>query len=96
MKGGVDEGETEEEALRREIFEETGLKNAKILSKVHEYEFVFRNTKHIVSSYLTRANSREFINLQKSEVADCVWTTKEKALQMLYWNNEKEAMKQLK
>jgi len=96
LKGGVNEGETEAEALRREVFEEIGLKNVKILSKVHKYEFVFRNTKHLVSSYLTKANSRELIKLQKSEVADYIWTTKEGALHILYWNNEKEAIKQLK
>ncbi len=96
LKGGVKEGETEAEALRREVFEETGLKNVKILSKVHRYEFVFRNTKHLVSSYLTKANSRELVKLQKSEVADYIWITKEEALNLLYWNNEKEAIKQLK
>ena len=96
LKGGVNEGETEAEAVRREVFEETGLRNVEILSKVHRYEFVFRNTKHLVSSYLTKANSRELVKLQKSEVADYIWITKEKALHMLYWNNEKEAIKQLK
>ena len=96
LKGGVNEGETEAEAVRREVFEETGLRNLEILSKVHRYEFVFRNTKHLVSSYLTKANSRELVKLQKSEVADYIWITKEKALHMLYWNNEKEAIKQLK
>lgn len=96
LKGGVKEGETEAEALRREVFEETGLKNVKILSKVHRYEFVFRNTKHLVSSYLTKVNSRELVKLQKSEVADYIWITKEEALNLLYWNNEKEAIKQLK
>ncbi len=96
LKGGVNDGETETDALQREIFEETGLKNIKILGKVHAYEFVFKNVKHMVSSYLVRADSREPIKLQKTEVADCVWTTKENALQMLHWNNEKHPVKQLK
>jgi ADP-ribose pyrophosphatase YjhB (NUDIX family) len=96
LKGGVHDGETETEALEREILEETGLKSIKILDKVHWYEFVFKNVKHVVSSYFVRADSKEQIKLQKSEVAGYIWTTREEALQLLYWNNEKEPMKQLK
>lgn len=96
LKGGVHDGETETEALEREILEETGLKSIKILDKVHWYEFVFKNVKHVVSSYFVRADSKEQIKLQKSEVAGYIWTTREEALQLLYWNNEREPMKQLK
>jgi ADP-ribose pyrophosphatase YjhB (NUDIX family) len=95
LKGGVHDGETETEALQREIHEETGLKNIEIVSKVHAYEFVFKDVKHVVSSYLVKADSKEPIKLQKTEVADCLWTTRENALQLLYWNNEKEPLKQL-
>jgi len=95
LKGGVQDGETETEALQREVFEETGLKNISILSKVHSYEFVFKDVRHVVSSYLVRASSKEPIKLQKTEVADCLWTTKENALQLLYWNNEREPLRQL-
>lgn len=96
LKGGVHDGEAETEALEREILEETGLRNIRILDKVHRYEFVFRNVKHVVSTYLVRADSKEEIKLQRSEVAGYMWTTKEEALQLLYWNNEKEPVKQLK
>ncbi len=96
LKGGVHDGETETEALEREILEEIGLKNIRILDRVHSYEFVFKNVKHLVSSYLVRADSKEQIKLQKTEVADYLWTTKENALQLLYWNNEKEPVKQLR
>jgi len=95
LKGGVHDGESETEAVEREILEETGLRNIKILDKVHSYEFVFKNVKHVVSSYLVRADSNEQIKLQKTEVADCLWMTKEDALQRLYWNNEKEPLKRL-
>lgn len=96
LKGGVHDGETETEALEREILEEIGLKNIRILDRVHSYEFVFKNVKHLVSSYLVRADSKEQIKLQKTEVADYLWTTKENALQLLYWNNEKEPVKRLR
>lgn len=96
LKGGVESGETETEALKREIFEELGLKNVRIVGKVHSYEFVFKDTKHMVSSYLVKADSKETITLQKSEVADYVWAPKEKAVETLFWNNEKEAVRRLR
>jgi ADP-ribose pyrophosphatase YjhB (NUDIX family) len=96
LKGGVHNGETETEGLQREIFEETRLKNIKILGKVHQYEFLFKGVKHTVSSYLVKADSKEPIKLQKSEVVDYVWTTKAHALQMLHWKEEKDALRHLK
>ena len=96
LKGGVESGETETEALKREILEELGLKNVQIMGKLHSYKFVFRGTNHFVSSYLVKADSQEPITLQKSEVADYVWALKEKAIQKLFWNNEKEAVRRLK
>jgi ADP-ribose pyrophosphatase YjhB (NUDIX family) len=95
LKGGVHEGETEVEALRREIFEETGLKNIKIMDQVHRYEFVFNGIRHMVSSFLVRADSREAIRLQESELAGYVWTQLESANRLLYWRNEKEAVRKL-
>ena len=96
LKGGVNEGETEIEALQREIFEEAGLKNLKVLDRINSYQFVFKNVRHVVSSYLVKADYKEPIRLQKSEVDDYIWTSKEKALRMLHWDNEKDALKQLK
>jgi len=92
LKGGLHDGETETEGLQREILEETGLRKIQVLEKILVYEFSFKNVRHTVSSYLVKADSQESIKLQKSEVADYVWTTKEEALTMLYWNNEIEAL----
>jgi len=96
LKGGLQDGEPEIEGLLREISEETGLRNIKILSKVHTYEYFFKGVRHIVSSYLVKADSKEPIKLQKSEVADFLWTTKQEAFQMLHWNNERDALGRLK
>jgi 8-oxo-dGTP pyrophosphatase MutT (NUDIX family) len=96
LKGGVNEGETEVEALQREIFEEAGLRKLKILDRVNAYQFVFRNVRHVVSSYLVKADRTESIKLQESEVDDYLWTNRDKALRMLHWSNERDALKQLK
>ena len=96
LKGGLYDGETETEGLQREILEETGLKKIQVLEKILDYEFFFKNVRHTVSSYLVKADSKEPVKLQKSEVADYVWTTKEEALKMLHWSNEIEALRYVK
>lgn len=92
LKGGVKTGESEIEALKREIFEEVGLENVQVLEKVYSYQFTFRNVKHLVSSYKVRANSRERIRLQTSEVVGYIWVPKERAIKMLHWKNERKAL----
>jgi len=96
LKGGLNDGETEIEGLRREIFEEIGLGSIRLLGKIHSYEYFFKGIRHTVSTYAVKVDSREPINLQKSEVADYMWTTKGEALQLLHWNNEKEALLRLR
>src|SRR3989338_40683 len=59
VKGGVEEGETDEDALKREIMEEVTLKDVQILQKIHNYEFDFKDTHHFVSSYLVKGNINE-------------------------------------
>lgn len=95
LKGGVNEGETELEALRREIFEETGLRNVEVLDRVHKYGFFFKGMQHKVSSFLVKADSRQPVRLQESELSDYVWTEPETAVRLLYWRNEKEALGKL-
>jgi 8-oxo-dGTP pyrophosphatase MutT (NUDIX family) len=95
LKGGVDRGETKVDALRREIFEETGMKGIRILQQIHDYEFVFKETLHRVSSFFVEADSREPIRLQESELSDYLWTDPESAATLLYWSNEREALRKL-
>jgi 8-oxo-dGTP pyrophosphatase MutT (NUDIX family) len=92
LKGGVKTGETEVEALKREIFEEVGLENVQVLDKVYSYQFTFKNVKHLVSSYKVRANPHERIRLQKSEVVGYIWVPKEKAIKLLHWKSERRAL----
>jgi NADH pyrophosphatase NudC (nudix superfamily) len=92
LKGGVKTGETEIEALKREIFEEVGLENVQVLGKVYSYQFTFKSVKHLVSSYKVKVNPHERIKLQKSEIVSYVWVSKHKAVRMLHWKNEKRAL----
>ncbi|MBI4010078.1 MAG: NUDIX hydrolase [Candidatus Aenigmarchaeota archaeon] len=96
LKGGVEEGETEEQALKREIQEEIGLKDVKILDRIYSYSYAFEDTKQTVSTYLVEADPKEPIILDTKEVVGCAWMTKNEALGLLYWLHEKNAVKLLK
>ncbi len=100
VKGGVEKDETEEQALKREIREEVGLKNIEIVGKIYKYEYVFDPKKFVVSTYLVNGNMNEKIALENHEngdrIIDFKWVSREQALEMLYWENEKEAVKLLK
>lgn len=96
LKGGVEGNETEEQALRREIEEEIGLKKLEIGEKIFEYDFIFQKILHKVFSFIVKADSTEKIKLQTKEIVDSVWIPKEQAIKMLYWKNEKEAVRHLK
>lgn len=95
LKGGVNRGETKIDALRREIFEETGLKDIEILRETYNYEFAFGDTRHKVTSYLVKADSQNPIKLQRSELAAYLWIDKDEAGRLLHWRNEKEAVRSL-
>jgi bis(5'-nucleosidyl)-tetraphosphatase len=92
LKGGVKAGESEIEALKREVFEEVGLENVQVLEKVYSYQFTFKNVKHMVSSYRLRVNPGERIRLQTSEVVGYIWVPRERAIKMLHWKNERKAL----
>ena len=100
VTGGVEEGESEIEALKRELAEEVNLKNVRILDKIYEYSYVWKDLFIPVSTYAVEANVNEKIKLQADErespITDFAWVTKEKAVKMLYWKDEKKAVKSFK
>jgi 8-oxo-dGTP pyrophosphatase MutT (NUDIX family) len=101
VKGGIEKGETEEQALKREISEEVGLKAVEILDKIHSYQYIWKNRKYIVSVFAVKTNEDEKVILQtnyklETPIVEYIWVPKKKAVEMLYWEPEKEAVRLLK
>ena len=98
VKGGVAEGETGPEAMRREIAEEVGLRDVSVLEKVYYYEFQHMDLRHLVSVYLVEADMDEAVTLQgeteeESAIVDHAWLPPEEARETLYWEHEKRSVK---
>ncbi len=99
VKGGVEKGETDEDAMKREIMEEVTLKNVKIMEKVYTYEFDFNDTHHMVSTYVVKGDINEKPKLNwdgDREIVESGWFSMDDALKLLFWENEKDAIKLLK
>ncbi|MBA7598958.1 hypothetical protein ES703_05983 [subsurface metagenome] len=98
VKGGVAEGEADPEAMRREIAEEVGLRDVRVLERINYYEFQYMDLRHLVSVYLVEADIDEAVTLQsgseeETAILDHAWLSPEEALETLYWEDEMSSVK---
>ncbi len=98
VKGGVAEGEADPEAMRREIAEEVGLRDVRVLEKINYYEFQYMDLRHLVSVYLVEADMNEAVTLQsgseeETAILDHAWLSPEETLETLYWEDEKRSVR---
>jgi len=101
VKGGLEQGETEEDALKREILEETGLQKFKIIKKIEDIkkEFIGVNNKlNIHSIYLIEASMNIPIHLpngRDAEHSTYLWAESDSAMSKLTWDNDKEILRKV-
>ena len=95
ITGGVEEGETQKEALCREIREETGIKSmVTILENLYYFEFSDPNPNQEYV-YGVEVSSSEEIMLDSKEHSEFRWCNFQEALQLLNWKENKEALRKL-
>ena len=105
-KGHIEKGESNEETVRREIEEETGIKEIKIIPGFKEYvKYFFRASYDLVDEekkkapwifklvvfYLVQTKETE-VKISK-EHKDFIWLPFEDALKKLTYKNAKEILK---
>jgi len=97
VKGGVKPGEEPEKALLREIKEEVGLSRVEIICRIGSYAFEHKNIRHVVETFLVRADPEEPVRLASSDDGKPLrafrWARPEEAMGLLRWPSEKRMLK---
>ena len=96
-KGKIDRRETSLNAAIREIKEETGLKNIRMLSKIGQTNYFYKREKRLIYKtvyfYLFKLMGRESLSIQKTEIEDGRWFSKEEALSKIGYKGAKDFLK---
>jgi len=95
ITGGLEEGETLIESLKREIKEETGLKEIiRIIESVHYFEF---SDPHLIKEYVfgVEVSPTEKIIIDAREHSSFLWCTFEEAIKLMKWEENKKAFEKL-
>ena len=97
VKGHAEKGESEEETVRREILEETGLKNNRFLSDFRErIGYFYRRRGRTVSKevifYLVESLEEEAVKISGEHVG-YEWLPYREALERLTYKNAKETLR---
>ena len=95
VKGNIEEGEKEEETVKRELFEETGINSLQIhqgFNEKVEYNYYKKNRKvhKIVSYYLAETDQKE-IKLS-FEHLDYKWSDYEDLMKLITFENSREIL----
>ncbi|MFH1053433.1 MAG: NUDIX hydrolase [Candidatus Woesearchaeota archaeon] len=93
-KGKIEDGESEEDAIRREISEETGLNQFKIVKKMDfTRSFIHKNIPHEFSIFMVEANMNVpiHLNCKEKEHDNYLWATGKSVAGKLHWEDERKA-----
>jgi dATP pyrophosphohydrolase len=101
VTGGLEEGETRVEALRREVWEETGISNAaNIIENVDYFEYSdahFIEGYDFIKEYVfgVKVDPNERVTIDGKEHSKFRWCSFQEALELLKWDENKKALSRL-
>ncbi|MEM4266658.1 MAG: NUDIX domain-containing protein [Candidatus Nanoarchaeia archaeon] len=98
-KGTIENNDSYKKTLRREIFEETGLKNVRIVKPLGISFYFNRRKSKVVEVFLVKASMRQKINVSRNpdrEHDGYLWADRETALKKLTYSNAKKIISELR
>lgn len=99
-KGRVEPGETLRQTAIREVEEETGLKNLRVMREIGFVRYIFFwrpdnvNYKKTVHYFLMKLNGQDEIKMEP-EFAEFVWRTAEEAIKLLTFENDRKIVRSI-
>lgn len=96
-KGKFKKGEGPLDAAKREIGEETGLRNIELISEIGRTNYFYKRDDNLIYKtvllYLFKNQGDEALEIQKSEIKDGRWYTKKEALRRLDYHGASGILK---
>lgn len=96
-KGNMEKGESAQETAQREINEEVGLKDIKIIDRIDLIKYFYRLKDELifktVSLFLFEASGSERVTPLKSEIKEAKWFILEEALRIVEYKGSNEILK---
>ncbi len=103
-KGAIEGNELFEESIKRELFEETGIKKYSLLGQIDSFEYFDdkRNVNSLITNFLVRVSSNSKVTLNNEHVLDkkvvlehddFKWFFPKDALKKISHSNQKETLK---
>ncbi|MDR1122754.1 MAG: NUDIX domain-containing protein [Endomicrobium sp.] len=101
-KGHIEDGESEIETAKREIFEETGIKSVKFVENFRQEDiYLIRGTLDEAKDLLVEKHSIYFLVLaledaldfDKNEISKIEWMNIKKAQEFLFFGNQKKIIR---
>jgi 8-oxo-dGTP pyrophosphatase MutT (NUDIX family) len=99
-KGRVESGETLRQTALREVEEETGLKNLRVLREIGLVRYIFFwrpdnvNYKKTVHYFLMKLNGQNEIKMEP-DFSEFVWRTTEEAIKLLTFENDRRIVRSI-
>ena len=95
-KGGVEAGESDLDAVKREVIEETGLQKFKIVKQLEGVKKEYTDENNVLNShtvFLIEASMNIPIHLPQQEHSTYLWSEADSVLAKLTWDSDKEILK---
>lgn len=97
-KGHIEEGETAEQAARREVAEETGVRDLELLGDVATIDWYFQDRRdrvHKFCRFFLFASATSDTRPEAGEgISACVWLPYEDALERITYDNAREVLRE--